>query len=105
MGAFLVSGCASADLAAVDPPPANYRQLARYHILTNFLDPHSVRDAEIAPPRPSGGPVLISAGLKEVWVVCMRANARNSFGAYTGMHATAILIHGNQVVDAFDNAA
>ncbi len=102
--ALVAAGCASANLAAVDPPPPNYRQLAQQHVRENFFDPYSIRDAQIAAPRPSGGPILVSTGLTEVWVVSVRANAKNQMGAYTGQKATAIMMQGNRVVGSQNNA-
>lgn len=105
IAALVLTGCASASGAGMGLPPDNYKQIVREHVRTNFLDPYSIRDPEIAAPRPSGGPILVPAGLKEVWVVCFRANAKNSFGAYTGMRPTAMLIDAGRVVNALDNAA
>jgi hypothetical protein len=103
--ALVLAGCASGNLAVVDPPPSNYRQLAQQHVRDTYFDPYSIRDAEIGKPRSSGGPILVSTGLAEVWVVCIRANAKNRMGAYTGRTATALMIQGNRVVGSQDNGA
>jgi hypothetical protein len=104
IAALVLAGCASANVAGMGAPPSNYKQLVREHVRKNFLDPYSIRDPEIAAPQPSGGPILVPAGLKEVWVVCFRANAKN-FGAYTGVRPTAMLIDGGRVVNSLDNAS
>lgn len=61
-----------------------------------FIDPYSVRDAMIAAPKNGG------SGLYPGWVVCVRANAKNRLGAYTGQQVTAITIRGGRVVQTIE---
>lgn len=95
-------GTATAAGSPAGPPPANYRQLAAAHVKSSFKDPYTIRDAEIAPPKLAMGPSLNSDGFTTPWVVCMRANAKNSMGAYTGRKFTAIAISGDKVVNAWE---
>jgi hypothetical protein len=98
--ATLTAGCASTHLSANDPSPRNYRQLVQLHARQHFPNPNSIRGAEIAPPKPSGGLVLIPMGVPaEAWVVCVRANVKNRSGKYSGPSVTAFLIHKDRVVD------
>ena len=58
-------------------------------------DPDSVRDASISPPAP-GFVGLLNGG--NATVVCVRLNAKNSFGGYTGVKSTALIFRAGQVV-------
>lgn len=85
------------------PLPTNYRQIVRDYVRQTFKDPYSIRDAEIAQPI-TNGPVLVPplGPMTMVWVVCVRANAKNAFGAYTGLQQTAVVIHKHRAVNAWD---
>lgn len=86
-------------MGSIQKPPANYREQIRSYVKANFKDPYSIRDAAIAVaplrdndilPLPSG---MWASGF---YVVCFKANAKNAFGAYTGVKAHgAIFIDGN----------
>jgi hypothetical protein len=82
------------------PPPANYRQILAEHVRKSFFDPHSVRDAGIALPRPGWG--FVGSGLsqsyKTGWAVCVRANAKNRMGAYTGIKENIYIVENGGVV-------
>jgi hypothetical protein len=99
-----LAGCSSLKLAPDAEPPANYRELVLERARTYFPNPGSIKDAQIAPPARSGAPVFISAGApREVWIVCVRANAQ-SFMGHNNLSDTAFLIHNGQVVDVYQNA-
>jgi hypothetical protein len=73
-------------------PPVNYRGIVAKLVRETFFDPYSIRDAEISEPVvvPSVGPVA--------WKVCIRANAKNRMGAYTGRKNTGIIISDGNIV-------
>jgi hypothetical protein len=48
-----------------------------------FFDPYSIRDAEISNAAPT-----ITLDQQTVYMVCVRANAKNQMGAYVGKKAT-----------------
>lgn len=85
------------------PAPENYRQIVRDYVRQTFKDPYSIRDAEIATPI-TNGPVLVPpmGPVAMVWVVCVRANAKNAFGAYTGLQQVAVVIHKGRAVNSWD---
>jgi len=58
-----------------------------------LYDPHSVRDAEISGfiPRTPGS---------EDGFVCVKANAKNLYGAYTGRQGTLVFVNGGKVTNA-----
>lgn len=95
-------GTVAAVGAPAAAPPANYRHLAAEHVKSSFKDPYTIRDAEIAAPKPGSGPSLNADGFTTPWVVCIRANAKNSMGAYTGRKFTAIAMSSDKVVNAWD---
>ena len=91
-----VSGCATSDTTQPDSaPPANYRALARDYLRTSLFDPYSVRDAQIAPPQWGDSAYLLDPG--PGWIICVRLNARNRMGAYTGYKEDALLVRGGKV--------
>jgi hypothetical protein len=101
-----LAGCATADAGTgAEPYPANYKQIVKTYIRDNFKDPDSVRDAEIAAPLPSKGPSLLPVTgefTSGYWVVCLKTNAKNSFGAYTGKTEMALLVRRGQVANMWD---
>ena len=95
---LILAGCQTDSQQLVsEPPPANYRQIAADHLRRTLFDPYSVRDAEIARPKP--GQVYVD-GMhhEEGWAVCWRANAKNRLGAYTGVKESIVVIRGDRVV-------
>ena len=75
-------------------PPSNARAAALGYARQSFFDPYSVRDASISQPFviPYG-----LAGQSQAWVVCVRANAKNRFGAYAGVQETLVVFDGDTV--------
>lgn len=69
--------------------PKNYRLEILKALRSAIKDPTSVRDASISMP------ALKWMGVGERYVVCVRFNAKNSFGGYTGLKETmAIFLRG-----------
>lgn len=92
-------GCQSAQRQdMMGPFPTAYRQIARDHLKSTLFDPYTVRDAMIAEPKISGP--LIYRG----WLICVRANAKNRFGGYTGLQATGIMVRQGSVIRSFKDA-
>ena len=69
---------------------------------SSFKDPYTIRDAEIAAPTPGRGPSLNANGFATPRVVCVKANAKNSMGAYTGRKVTALAVSDSRVVNSWD---
>jgi hypothetical protein len=74
IGAIILSGCASVQTDPEQPPPTDYREQIVANKINFFKDPDSVRDAEIGTLRPN----------MFGWRVCLKANAKNAYGGYTG---------------------
>lgn len=104
--ALALGGCQTAGQGTTqsEPPPANYRQIAIAGVKSSFFDPYSVRDAEIAPPKRAAGPSLNEDGFTTPWVICIKANAKNRMGGYTGRKVTALAVSGGKVVNSWDEA-
>lgn len=86
-GLIALSGCTSEQTPIATPktaPPSNYKSLIINNIKESFFDPYSIRDASISAPF-----AVNRIGHGEVWFVCVRANAKNRMGAYTGLKPTA----------------
>jgi hypothetical protein len=92
------AGCATTPPQASEPPPANYREIIARHVRESFLDPYSIRDASIAPPKPGQLSRSDAIAVEQGYIVCFRANAKNRVGGYTGMKTTAFLVRGGAVV-------
>jgi hypothetical protein len=95
---LLLAACqSSADksqvVATLGPAPANYKSIAAGYLPTYFKDPRSVIDSSISTPALRQDPI----GTDTFWAICFRGNAKNSYGAYTGLEDT-ILFTKNGVV-------
>ena len=101
IAAAAVAGCATAPPTATgstdQAPPIDYRAKVQERVKATWKDPYSIRDARIAVPKRDDFPLPLPSGLwaSGVWVACIQANSKNSFGAYTGqtIHA-AVFIDG-----------
>ena len=80
------------DPAAIGPHPTNYRAAVKRYIEKTFFDPYSLRSVRLSIPRE--GHIFFQQG----WIVCLEANAKNRFGAYTGLRRTALLIRNDEVI-------
>jgi hypothetical protein len=84
--ALALAGCAggqTAPGAAAAPLPLNYREQIAAKVKETFFDPYSIRDAQISAGIPG------TSFLGSVTTVCMKANAKNRMGGYTGIQTTA----------------
>lgn len=80
---------------AAQPLPADYRARVAAKVRETFFDPYSIRDASISDP------IAGQAILGPVQTVCVRANAKNRMGGYTGLKETAFtFLNGNLSVDS-----
>lgn len=99
-----LGGCVSLDNnvsindAGPAPDPVKYRLVVRDYLRTTLIDPYSVRDAQIGKPSP--GQIHIEGTLRHEagWVVCVRANAKNRMGGYTGQRETIVVLRGNTAI-------
>jgi hypothetical protein len=108
--ALALAGCSGTtpETAAQEgnPYPANYRQLAIEYVKASFVDPYSIREAEIAKPKLAMGAGLLGDGsFATPWLVCVRANAKNRLGAYVGRSETAIQVYGGKAVGSYGGPA
>lgn len=110
LAAGLLAGCAGTPPNAPEsatharaaepaaPTPADYRKATAGALRATLKDPGSVRSPQISPP----GPTLLGAARGgPTATVCVRMNAKNSFGGYTGIQDTAVVFQHGAVVDIF----
>src|SRR5258708_4474940 len=90
---LILGGCApvvGAHLANTDPGPypSNYKQLIAGYLLATLKDPSSAQILSSSEPKPAQTYAGVQRGGNvAVWKSCITYNAKNSFGAYTGMHS------------------
>jgi hypothetical protein len=89
---LLASCVAKPTEANIGPYPNDYKELVKASVISEYYDPHSMRDVGISSP--VTGYIYLQTG----YVVCFRANAKNRLGAYTGLQQHAYLIVKEQVV-------
>jgi len=80
--------------AVVSQIPNDYKQQTVAYFKKTLKDPYTVRDAEITEP------TVIFVGLVNGTTapgVCVRMNAKNSFGAYTGVEAFSVAFKSGKV--------
>lgn len=87
----VVAGCQTSGGSAPAAVPANYRVMVADEVRKTFFDPYSIRDASISAPIP--GTSMMGA----MHTVCVRANAKNRMGGYTGIRTTAVVIRSGAV--------
>jgi hypothetical protein len=81
---FMLAGCAGGYTPTPPPPasslvaPVTYRGPIAAQFKATLRDPTSVRDARISQP------FVRHMGAGERYVVCVRLNAKNGFGGYSG---------------------
>lgn len=62
------------------------------YIKENYFDPYSMRDVEISKPEKG------HMGLNNGYILCVKMNAKNRNGGYTGMSRTGYLIRNDVVI-------
>ena len=97
--AILLQGCAvTPDLRQIGPYPANYKSIIKDYAEKAFFDPYTMRSVSLSSP--VEGHLFFQQG----WITCLRANAKNRMGGYTGLKSTAILINNGRVVQTMSEA-
>lgn len=94
-----LAGCAtSAHTVSTDAEPLNYVSAIKLSLQRSLKDPSSVRDARISTPfQVSQVFDGVSPFPHSGWAVCLEANAKNSYGGYTGVKPMIFVFDGNQI--------
>lgn len=66
--------------------------------MCTFYDPYSIRSVSVSTP--IEGHIFFQRG----WITCLKANAKNRMGGYTGLQSTAYLIHQGEVINVQENS-
>lgn len=85
----LLAGCGTIGVipdSEAGPYPHNYKEVTDKYVKAHFKDPSSVKDTEISKPIPYR--VFDRRG----YLICFRANAKNSYGGYTGVQTSAFIL-------------
>ena len=78
IASIALAGCQTNEATtAAAPTPPDARAIILATKSTLWRDPDSIKNASISAPRRS-------TGILPMWHVCVRANAKNGFGGYTG---------------------
>ncbi|QDM32697.1 hypothetical protein FNL55_16075 [Tardiphaga sp. vice352] len=103
--ALVLSGCAvrEANLRRFEdqrPLTPQQRAMMVSEVRAKFFDPYSIRDAQISNASPGA-----DMNMNISYTVCVRANAKNPMGAYTGRTATMYHLTGDgQISKAEEDA-
>jgi len=96
-----LSACSTTpDSTNTGPFPVKYREMAKDYLRKTLFDPYSVRDAEIAEPQVRQSFYLIDPS--PAWTICVRYNAKNRMGGYTGLKENALLVRGERVTKSLN---
>ena len=79
-----LAGCSTAGAPPGEPPDAKAVILANKGRI--WKDPDSIKNASIATS-------LRWHGMGSLWFACVELNAKNSFGGYTGLKRSVVLIY------------
>lgn len=85
--------------AALMAVPPNYKTLIVNHYRETLKDPYSIRSAGITPPR-EDFTGLLNGGTRPA--VCVRFNAKNSFGAYVGLRSAVVWFNDGKLAGALE---
>lgn len=77
---------------AVGPYPNDWKNISTDFIRSNYVDPYSIRDSVAAPPFRN------KKAFFDSWTICLRNNAKNRMGGYTGLSYTALHIQKGAIV-------
>ncbi|MBB4170434.1 hypothetical protein [Rhizobium sp. BK538] len=94
------AGCQTAvpqSVADTQRPPSKALKTAIVNAARDFLlDPYSIRDAEISN-------VVLFNPQARIDAVCIKANAKNGYGGYTGRQATSVSLRDGKILGATAN--
>lgn len=80
-------------ISSVGPMPLDYKAQIIANAKSNYFDPYSIRSAEISKPVPAKNELYG----KYAWVVCVKANAKNRFGAYVGQQLDGYVFQNGKI--------
>ncbi|MBX5249972.1 hypothetical protein HJC03_06095 [Rhizobium sp. NLR4b] len=93
-------GCQTAvpqSIADTQRPPSKAVRATIVKAARDFvLDPYSIRDAEISN-------VVLFNPQARIEAVCVKANAKNGYGGYSGKQATSVSLRGGMILGATTN--
>lgn len=103
--ALTVGACAtppsSYDIAMADygAEPSDFEAIVKQHMRGLLKDPDSAQFEFQGTPR-KGGRTSMFGGVKYGYAICVRINAKNSFGGYVGYRPNLFLIKDGRIIDS-----
>ena len=99
-----LSGCATPTAGDIaDIKPSDYVEQIRSELANIFVDPASLKDTEISEPFPVN---TVFDGITPIprsgWAVCLKTNAKNRLGGYTGKHPVLFLFESGKLSMTLD---
>jgi hypothetical protein len=82
--------------ASQTPPTPTIKTAVINHIKQTYFDPYSVRDASIS--------TMVTLGETGLNSVCVKMNAKNRMGAYTGLSVISIRLKDGVVASSLQDA-
>ena len=105
---LILAGCAppfkllSLDIAvqnAGKPPSVQEaKRIVEEYISKTFKDPNSVKDLRIKKPIQAHSADAFGNPRDVRWEICFEANAKNSYGGYTGLQTSVIPIRNGRII-------
>jgi hypothetical protein len=83
---------------AEGPKPEHYEQTIREHLRVALLDPYSVQDFFVDTTERTWCAIPRGGGTFYGWLVEVRYNAKNAYGAYTGLKQYFYWFHGEWIM-------
>jgi hypothetical protein len=83
-------------VADVGDKPINYEQTIRNHLHTTLLDPYSIQGFRVSNPVSSECMIGLNYAFYG-WRVDTQYNAKNAYGAYTGLKRYFYWFHGERL--------
>jgi hypothetical protein len=83
------------------PYPKNHEEIVQKYIHENFMDPYSIRDLAIQKPTKGWVTGAWLFGEKPItygWEIIFAVNAKNSFGAYSGLQKIDLIVRDGKIV-------
>ena len=80
--------------------PKDAKAIVLAYIKSTYKDPYSIQDLQVGTPQRQfiQAPPLLGGGTTYGYLIAFSVNAKNSFGAYTGVQNHRLLVRNEQVV-------
>ena len=92
-------GACAANSSDPGPYPSDYEDIVKSFLHSSLKDPYSIRDLSITPPvQKTAFMGLLGGGSVAAYSTCVTYNAKNGFGAYTGISSNTYYIRNGAIL-------